>query len=113
LDRLHFHQSTIDGEHDGWFGLGPVSVDPDMQGQGIGSALIKAGLDQIKADGAKGCVLVGNPDFYGRFGFVSDPGLSYGEVSIQYVQQLPLGHEARTGMLKYCEAFERTSVAQD
>ena len=52
-----------------WFGLGPISVIPDRQGQGIGGQLIRAGLDAIDHMGALGCVLTGAPLYYQRFGF--------------------------------------------
>lgn len=60
-------QSTGD-----WHGIGPVSVLPQWQRQGIGSRLMKAALARLRATGARGCVLVGDPKFYARFGFQSD-----------------------------------------
>lgn len=60
-----------------WYGLGPVSVWPDRQRQGIGQALIRDGLRRLKSMGAGGCVLLGNPAYYGRFGFENDPALRY------------------------------------
>lgn len=53
----------------GWYGLGPVSVAPALQRQGIGEALMRAGLVQLEALGAAGCCLVGHPEYYRRFGF--------------------------------------------
>ena len=53
--------------------LVPLSVIPSRQGQGIGSRLIELGLGRIKAMGAMGCILIGNPDYYSRFGFVMAP----------------------------------------
>ena len=53
----------------GWFGLGPISVLPDQKGLGIGSRLVYAALDRLKALDAKGCVLLGDPKYYARFGF--------------------------------------------
>ena len=64
-----------DGSKD-WFGLGPISVEPQHQREGIGSALVDAGLSRLKALGARGCVLVGDPGYYGRFGFSTGPALS-------------------------------------
>ena len=58
-----------------WFGLGPISVLPRHQRQGIGSRLMDSVLSQLREKSARGCVLVGDPKFYGRFGFRSDPAL--------------------------------------
>jgi putative acetyltransferase len=55
-----------------WFGVGPISVLPEYQRQGIGSQLMVSLLAQLRAKGAQGCVLVGDPKFYARFGFQSD-----------------------------------------
>jgi putative acetyltransferase len=63
VGQITFSPVTIDGDHDGWFGLGPVSVLPEEQGQYIGSQLVNAGLKALKQNGAKGCVLVGSPDY--------------------------------------------------
>ena len=53
----------------GWYGLGPLSVLPPYQRQGIGGALIHEGLSRLKGLGARGCCLVGHPAYYQRFGF--------------------------------------------
>ncbi|WP_370674885.1 hypothetical protein [Pleomorphomonas sp. PLEO] len=42
---------------------------------GIGSELVRAGLAQLAGIGAAGAMLVGDPAYYGRFGFVARPGL--------------------------------------
>ncbi len=47
------------------YGLGPVSVLPEYQRQGIGKALIQEGLSRLKEMNAQGCCLVGHPDYYG------------------------------------------------
>lgn len=77
IGHVAFSPVTIDGEDQGWFGLGPVSVRPDLQGRGIGGALIRQGLNELRAQGAAGCVLLGNPGYYRRFGFENDPDLRY------------------------------------
>ena len=56
-----------------WFALGPVSVLPECQGNGIGSLLIVNGLAQIAELDALGCILTGNPTYYRRFGFEHAP----------------------------------------
>jgi putative acetyltransferase len=50
-------------------GLGPVAVIPEHQRRGIGTALIEAGLDYLRQLGAPWCVVLGDPAYYGRFGF--------------------------------------------
>lgn len=58
-------------------GLGPVSVMPAHQRMGIGSALVRSGLRRLRERGAAGCVVLGDPAYYGRFGFAPAPGLIY------------------------------------
>ncbi|MCG8344178.1 MAG: N-acetyltransferase, partial [Chlorobiales bacterium] len=58
-----------------WYGLGPVSVLPTYQRKGIGTALIQEGLSRLKDLGAKGCCLIGHPQYYRKFGFDNVPGL--------------------------------------
>jgi putative acetyltransferase len=50
-------------------GLGPMAVLPSHQGQGIGSALVRHGLEQAQARGCPFVVVVGHPEYYPRFGF--------------------------------------------
>ena len=50
-------------------GMGPVAVAPERQGQGIGSALIRAGLEQLHQSGCRLVMVEGNPHYYTRFGF--------------------------------------------
>ena len=64
VGHIAFSVVKINGEDKQWYGLGPVSVLPAFQKQGIGSALIKEGLVRIRGLDAKGCVLEGNPDYY-------------------------------------------------
>lgn len=75
VGHIAFSPVTVsDGSND-WYGLGPVSVLPEFQGQGIGKSLVTESLALLKAMGAEGCVLVGDPHFYERFGFRNFPAL--------------------------------------
>jgi putative acetyltransferase len=50
-------------------GLGPLAVLPERQGQGIGSALVRAGLQRLRQAGHAAVIVEGNPRYYTRFGF--------------------------------------------
>jgi len=89
IGHVAFSPATIGNESEGWYALGPISVTPGRQRKGVGSALIKEGLNWLKAHDAKGCVLTGNPDYYGRFGFQSDSLVTYLNTATKYVQWLP------------------------
>lgn len=49
--------------------LGPLAVEPALQGLGIGRALVRHGLDTARALGERICVVVGEPNYYQPFGF--------------------------------------------
>ena len=93
-----------DGSKD-WFGLGPISVEPPHQKEGIGSALVDAGLSRLKALGAQGCVLVGDPGYYGRFGFSTGPALSYNGAPPEYFLHVAFSPVYATGGVSYHPAF--------
>jgi len=92
IGQITFSSVTINGRASDWFGLGPVSVRPEHQGKGIGGQLIRDGLARLKAQGAEGVVLLGEPEYYGRFGFKANPAISYPGVPAEYFLVLPL-HE--------------------
>lgn len=105
IGHVAFSPVTIDGHYDDWFGLGPISVRTDRQKQGIGHTLIREGIHQLKALGAKGCALVGDQAVYKGVGFVSDGQLTYQGVPDTYVQYLTLSGHAPHGVLTFSEAF--------
>lgn len=95
------------GETDrGWYGLGPVSVAPPHQRMGIGAALIRRGLDRLRSAGADGCVVLGEPQYYARFGFRHDPGVEFRGPPPEYFQVLALvGSVLPRGVVTYAAAF--------
>ena len=97
---------TIDRRPSSWFQLGPLSVAPHLQGRGIGGALIASGLNRLRGLRASGCVLLGNPDYYGRFGFQSDPALTYQGRANRYFQRLVLNGPPETGDVGFHAAFD-------
>ena len=105
LGHVAFSPVTVDGRNVGWYGLGPVTVEPHSQGGGIGAKLICEGLDRLRAIGANGCVVLGEPDYYGRFGFRADPRLAYPGPPPEYFQALAFAAEIPRGTVAYHPAF--------
>ena len=73
VGHVAFSPAVAGDDSQPWFALGPVSVRPDLQRQGIGSKLIESGLAQVDNLGALGCILTGNPEYYKKFGFALSP----------------------------------------
>ena len=94
---------------EGALGLAPVSVLPDQQGKGIGSALIQEGLARAKQAGWKAVFLLGEPDYYSRFGFTVEAALPFDTVyPVQYFVALELesgGLPVSGGRAVYAQPF--------
>ena len=78
---------------------------PELQRRGIGKALIAAGLDILRQRGGAGCVLVGDPAYYCRVGFVSNGALRFGDLDSKYVQYIVLHGSEPRGSLKFAPGF--------
>jgi putative acetyltransferase len=74
----------------GWFELGPVAVEPELQRKGIGHQLINEGLGKLREWNAAGCIVVGDPNYYQRFGFLPFPALAPASQPPEYFMMLPL-----------------------
>ncbi len=70
LGHVMFSPVTVDAPSP-WdaVALAPLAVVPDVHGQGVGTALVKAGLDACRARGDSGCFVLGSSRYYSRFGF--------------------------------------------
>lgn len=99
---------TISDGSPGWYGLGPISVSPAYQRQGIGTLLMNGAISALRAGKAAGCVLLGDPAYYRRFGFRSCPQLALPGVPPAYFQELNLGDVRPTGTVSYHTAFHAT-----
>ncbi|MBN1817035.1 MAG: N-acetyltransferase [Sedimentisphaerales bacterium] len=108
VGHIAFSPVTISDGSPDWYGLGPISVLPEYQKQGIGKALVQEGLSRLKALGARGCVLVGDPHYYERFGFRSGPELTREGVPQEYVLALSLGENKARGVVTFHQAFSAT-----
>lgn len=97
-----------DGTPD-WCGVGPLSVLPECQKKGIGSALMIEGLNRLRALGAQGCVLVGDPRYYERFGFRNEPALVLDGVPPDVFLALPFGSHPPQGQVIFHQAFQASA----
>lgn len=105
VGHVLFTPAVADNGRLGWFALGPVSVTPEWQRRGIGTRLIEAGLALLRENGATGCALVGNPDFYFRFGFRPTPDLVPEGEPAEYYQQLRLDPAGRETVVSFHPLF--------
>jgi len=108
VGHIAFSPVTISDGAKGWYGLGPVSVLPDYQRQGIGKALINEGLSLLKDMGGQGCALVGDPNYYKRFGFKNCPGLVHEGVPQEVFLVLPFTEKIPKGIVVFHEGFKAT-----
>lgn len=105
VGQVAFSPARASGGVPGWYALGPVAVLPTHQGTGIGSRLVRTGLESVSELGAMGCILTGNPAFYSRFGFESAPeSAPSGEPSEFFMVKLLRG-ELPVGSIHFHEAF--------
>ena len=106
VGHIAFSPVTMsDGTRD-WYGLGPVSVLPAYQLQGIGKALIREGLARLKELNARGCVLVGHPEYYRQFGFSNPQGLVVEGVPPEVFFALSFDGRTPQGTVAFQEAFK-------
>lgn len=96
---------TISDGSEDWYGLGPISVLPVHQREGVGLRLMQRAIADMRAAGARGIVLLGEPAYYRRFGFEHDPQLVYPGPPAEYFQRLVLEGEAPSGTVSYAPAF--------
>ena len=105
IGHAAFSPVTIADESCGWYGLGPVAVHPDRQRGSIGQMLIRQGLSRLAIMGAKGCVVLGDPGYYGRFGFSHDPELRYEGAPPEYFTRLVITGPAPVGAVVFHDGF--------
>jgi putative acetyltransferase len=106
IGHIAFSPVTISDGTRNWYGLGPVSVLPAYQRQGVGIALIREGLARLKAMNAQGCCLVGHPDYYRKFGFINMPGLVLEGVPQEVFFALSFGGHIPQGSVAFHEGFK-------
>ena len=106
VGQAAFSKVLVDRHDCGWYGLGPMAVQPERQRQGIGRALIEAGLNRLRFIGSMGCVVVGHPAYYPRFGFADAPGMFIPGVPPEVFMALSFDGSFPSGEVTFHEAFE-------
>jgi putative acetyltransferase len=106
IGHIAFSPVTISDGTPDWYALGPVSVLPQYQRMGFGRALIQAGLERLKAIGARGCCLVGHPEYYGKVGFIHPTGFSYEGVPEEIFYAIAFDGQYPQGTVTFHEGFK-------
>ena len=106
IGHIAFSPVIISDGASNWYGLGPVSVLPAYQRQGIGKALIQEGLSRLKEMNAQGCCLVGHPDYYKKFGFQNMSGLVHVGVPQEVFFVLSFDGHTPQGTVAFHEGFK-------
>ncbi|MBW0147123.1 GNAT family N-acetyltransferase [Marinobacter arenosus] len=106
IGHIAFSPVTISDGTPDWYGLGPVSVSPEYQRQGIGKALIREGLAQLKEMHARGCCLVGHPEYYKKFGFDIFPELIHKGVPPEVFLAMSFDGNIPQGTVTFHEGFK-------
>lgn len=106
LGHLALSPVTISDGTPQWYGLGPVSVLPECQRQGIGAALIREGLRRLQQMQARGCCLVGHPAYYPRFGFRNAPALRVEGVPPEVFFALSFDGQVPSGTVRFHDGFK-------
>ena len=106
IGHIAFSPLTISDGTNNWYALGPVSVLPEYQRQGVGKALIQEGLSRLKDMSARGCCLVGHPDYYRKFGFKNVSDLVCEGVPQEVFFALSFDGHIPHGKVAFHEAFK-------
>jgi putative acetyltransferase len=112
VGHIAFSAVTISDGTQNWYGLGPVSVLPEYQRQGIGKALIREGLSRLRNLNAQGCCLVGHPDYYRKFGFENMPGLVHAGVPQEVFLAMSFDKVIPQGTVTFHEGFNADGQQQ-
>ncbi len=106
-----FSPVTINGEDRNWQGLAPLAVKEEFRGQGIAKRLIEEAFSSLLELGYPACVVLGDPAYYGRFGFEASEqhGMhcqwDVPKGAFQVIQLRSGEFEGQSGLIEYCPEF--------
>lgn len=108
IGHVAFSRVDISDGATGWYCLGPLAVAAAGRGLGAGSQLVREGLAGLQDMGGNGCVVLGPPAFYRRFGFAHNPEIMIqGEAQDRFLALAFAGAQAG-GVVNYHPAFNIT-----
>lgn len=111
IAHLLFTPILIEGDDIGWQGLAPIAVKKEYRNKGIAGKLIKEGFDSLFELGYPVCSVLGDPSFYGRFGFSDAQHFNmhcHWDAPQGYFQIIELAEgacEGKQGLIEYCPEF--------
>jgi putative acetyltransferase len=111
--HIAFSPVIISDGTSNWYGLGPISVAPAFQRQGIGKALVREGLSRLKGMNAHGCCLVGHPDYYRKFGFTTVAGFVHEGVPPEVFLALSFDGRYPQGTVAFHDGFHADAPGPD
>ena len=106
LGQITYSPAILANGEDGWVVLGPLAVEPAHQCKGIGRALVEAGEAIMRARGAKGITVLGNPAIYSGFGFESGTPMWLAGDLGEFFQVKSLGAPIPACEQTYVRAFD-------
>lgn len=106
IGHVAFSPVTLSDGTQNWYGLGPISVLPEHQRKGVGKALIEDGLSRLKDLNARGCCLVGHPEYYRKFGFKNVSGLAHEGVPPEVFFALSFDGPVPQGTVAFHDGFK-------
>jgi putative acetyltransferase len=106
VGHVAFSPVTISDGTQKWYGLGPVSVLPEHQRKGIGKSLILEGISRLNGLNAKGCCLVGHPDYYRKLGFKNVSELVHEGVPQEVFLAMSFDGQIPQGTVNFHDGFK-------
>ncbi len=105
IGQVTYSTARLSNGDEGWMVIGPIAVEPSRQGEGIGRALMDAGERAMQARGAKGITVLGDPQLYGRFGYIQHTPLKLAGELGEFMQVKSFGAPIPDVEIGYAPAF--------
>ncbi len=114
VGHILFSRLNVEGEGKAFaaVALAPLAVEPSFHGTGIGGALVREAHIRLKAAGETLAVVLGDPAYYGRFGYSHERAAGFDSAyQGEALQALAWGEAPQTGRLVYAAAFDSELAA--